>query len=71
MQKLYLSLRQHLARLELQHCQTAEAIAEIQRRIRVLEEAMSWTAPEVKADQEVPQEPEYEIAEPKLVSAGV
>ncbi len=74
MQKLYLSLRQHLARLELQHCQTAEAIAETQRRIRVLEEAMSWTTPEIEADQEVPevsQEPEYEIAEPKLVSAGV
>ena len=74
MQKLYLSLRQHLARLELQHCQTAEAITEIQRRIRILEEAMSWTAPEVKADQEVSevsQELETEIAEPKLVSAGV
>ncbi len=71
MQQLYLSLRQHLAQLELQRCQTAEGIAEVQRRLRILEEAMSWTVPDVEVDQEVSQEPEYEIAEPKLVSAGV
>lgn len=71
MQKLYLSLRQYLAQLELQHCQAAEGIAEIQRRIRVLEEAMSWTGPEAEAAQEAPREPEYEIPEPRLVSAGV
>jgi len=73
MQQLYLSLRQHLAQLELQRCQTEDAIAEVQRRIRILEEAMSWTTPTVEVDQELTPEPEpeYEIAEAKLVSAGV
>ena len=75
MRQLYLRLRQQLAQLELRQCQTGEAIAEVQRRLRVLEEAMSWTAPDVEAGQEVRQEPESEpefgIAEAKLVSAGV
>ena len=75
MQQLYLSLRQHLAQLELQRCQAAETIAEVQRRLRLLEEAMSWTAPVIEAGQEMSQEPEPDpepaIADVELVSAGV
>ena len=52
MWELYLSILQQLARLETQH-DLEEAIAEVQRRIDLLEEVPSWRLPAVETDHRV------------------
>lgn len=44
MQEVHLSLRQKLQQFEMNRQQIGEAIVEVKRRIKVLEEAMSWDA---------------------------
>ncbi len=49
MRKLHLSLLQELARLET-HQDVEETIAEVQGRIDLLEEVLSWRVPAVEGD---------------------
>ena len=56
MWELYLSLLQQLARMEKQQ-QLEEAIAEVQRRIDLLEEVLSWRmSAEEEGDLKIPRQ---------------
>ena len=52
MQKLHQSLDQQLGQLETERVQVAESVIEVQRRIDILKEVMSWDPPEEAADQD-------------------
>ncbi len=56
MQKLHQSLDQQLGQLEAEHHQIGEDIIEVQRRIEILNEVMSWDLPEEEADQDLAKE---------------
>ncbi len=55
MRKLHQSLDQQLDQLETERDQIAKAIIEVQRRIGILDEVMSWTFPEEEEPQELAQ----------------
>ena len=62
MWELYLSLLQQLARMETQQ-DLGEAIAEVQRRIDLLEEVLAWKLPaKEEADPELPWQYEFLMA---------
>ena len=56
MRTLHLGLVQQLAQLETRQCQIGDAIAEVNRRIAVLDEVISWNMPEAESEQEFSQE---------------
>lgn len=62
MWELYLSLLKQLARMEKQK-ELGEAVAEVQRRIDLLEEVLSWRLPEVeKGDIAIPRQYGFLVA---------
>ena len=62
MWELYLSLLQQLARMETQH-DLKEAIAEVQRRINLLEEVLSWRVPPQEGQRlEIPRQTGFLVA---------
>ena len=56
MRKLHLSLVQQLGQLETRQCEIADGITEVERRIGILDEVMSWSIPEPLTDQDFYQE---------------
>ena len=54
-QELHLSLHQQLFQLEFEQQQIGEGIIEVERRIGILDEAMSWSPVEVEAYREFPE----------------
>lgn len=59
MQDMHMGLRQQLQQFEMERQQIGEAIIEVQRRISVLNEAMSWSPVAAEPYQEVPAENEW------------
>ena len=55
-QEMYLGLQEQLQQFERKQEQLGEGIIEAQRRISILDEAMSWSAVEVESYQGLPQE---------------
>ena len=53
-QEMHLGLRQQLQQFEMKRKETGEAIIEIQRRISVLDEAMSWRPVAAEPYQQIP-----------------
>ena len=62
-QEMHLSLQQQLDQLEAEHHQIGEGILETQRRIGILDEAMSWSPVEVEPYQELPLEDAFQTAD--------
>ncbi len=62
MRKLHLSLQEQLDHFDMKQEQIAEAIIEVQKRIKILDEVMSWTLPEQGSGRELGQE-EFPLAE--------
>ena len=56
MRKVHLSLVQQLGQLETRQCEIADGITEVERRIGILDEVMSWSIPEPLTDQDFYQE---------------
>ncbi len=56
MRKLHQSLDLKLGQLETERDQIAETIIEVQRRIEVLDEVMSWSVPGEEPEEEPPLE---------------
>jgi len=65
MRKLHLSLQEQLDHFEMEQKEIAETIIEVQKRIEILDEVMSWTLPEQGSDREHGQE-EFPLAELSL-----
>ena len=61
MRNLHLSLLQEIARMETQQG-LEEAIAELQKRIDVLEEVLSWRISEKEDDQRIPRQYGFLVA---------
>jgi hypothetical protein len=57
MQKLHLGLAQQLGQLETRQDQIGDAIAEVNRRIAIIDEVISWSMPEGESQQEYSHEP--------------
>lgn len=55
-QELNVNLLQQLDQLEANHRQIGDGIIEVQRRIGILDEAMSWSPVEIGVHQELTQE---------------
>ncbi len=70
MRKLHLSLHQQLNQFEAEQQQIAEAIIEVQRRIAILDEVMSWSVPGYEAEQEYSHEFEYQNGDAEVPSIG-
>ena len=71
MQKMHLSLHQQLHQFESEQEQIAQAIIEVQRRIAMLDEVMSWSVPGFEAEQEFSHEFEYQNGDAEMPSMGV
>ena len=71
MRKMHLSLHQQLDQFETEQEQIAQAILEVQRRIAVLDEVMSWSVPGLEAEQEFTPEFEYKNGDAEIPSMGL
>ena len=65
MQEMHLSLREELQQFETRQEQIGEGIIAVNRRIGILDEAMSWGPVEGELSQELPQEDEFHTLTPK------
>ena len=70
MRKMHLSLHQQLNQFEAEQQQIADAIIEVQRRIAILDEVMSWSVPSYEAEQEYSHEFEYQNGDAEVPSMG-
>ena len=61
MRQLYQSLLEQLQQLETEQERIGEAIIEVQRRIDVLDEVMSWSVPGGEPEEELPLEDNSEM----------
>ena len=52
MRKLHLNLQEQLQSFEMERKEISEAIIEVQKRIKILDDIMSWTLPEQPSDRE-------------------
>ena len=71
MRKMHLSLHQQLHQFESEQEQIAQAIIEVQRRIVVLDEVMSWSVPGLEAEQEFTHEFEYQNGDAEIPAMGL
>ena len=71
MRKMHLSLHQQLHQFETEQEQIAQSIIEVQRRIAVLDEVMSWSVPGLEAEQEFTREFEYQNGDAEIPSMGL
>ena len=71
MRKLCLSLHQQLRQLQREQDRIAEAITEMGRRIRLLDEVMSCSLPVKEAGHELPQEDEPQDSDAVVTARGL
>ena len=71
MRKMHLSLHEQLQQFESEQEQVEQSIIEVQRRIAILDEVMSWSVPGFEAEQEFSHEYEYQNGDAEVPSIGV
>ena len=71
MREMHQSLQQQLHQFETEQEQIAQAIIEVQRRIAMLDEVMSWSVPGLEAQQEFAPEFEYQNGDAEIPSIGL
>lgn len=71
MREMHQSLQQQLHQFETEQEQIAQAIIEVQRRMAMLDEVMSWSVPGLEAQQEFTHEFEYKNGDAEIPSMGL